>query len=647
MGDSTAMTIEFLRARLLSERTVSRTARQRAEQLARRVVELEEQLKIMVIQRKKAEKAASQVLTILENREGDPTEVTDSSSDPDDDDGESKRNDVKEYEMSNTSRVEKSELEDALSGSETEVSPSQGRSLSWKGRSSSPDSHEKQKMKYIRQRQRRSSFTSVTEPSEKPLSGRSCRKIKRKETRSTAEDGLDNHMLNEHGEGAASWSHHSDKQPKCPQEPPNNEMEEEFPHTLITCSLDDQIKETGDNLYTDGRDRYEEMERVLEKQARLIGQYEAEENAQREWEEKYNENKSSTLSPGNQHNTAETHTELKVAVTDTKPSAENVVNTGEPAQSSSILSFSTVPTPHSIRGESNNEATVKGLSNGSVPPNSTKSAANSSEACSNGSNTTLNHQHNGISIQNTETGSHEFAFPAQESSNVTASYHINSSSNAHGNGIPGSSSSGSPSSVNSGNRFSKCQSLDMPNDLQRLPPQSPSRRLGGVLQALQHAKVSLGQLGGHPSSNHGSLATVVPTESHVRTMDIPVVPTGLFRLPTDSYPQTSLSVPTVYTYPEVGYGITSREFQYPTATYSESRSRVSVGRQYFDPYITSVARLPSTTRHPLPYSHLSTERTFSQDGFPRPGMELRNELAAGDRYNVYGNVGALTDIWRP
>lgn len=37
MGDSTAMTIEFLRARLLSERSISRTAKERADQLAKRV----------------------------------------------------------------------------------------------------------------------------------------------------------------------------------------------------------------------------------------------------------------------------------------------------------------------------------------------------------------------------------------------------------------------------------------------------------------------------------------------------------------------------------------------------------------------------------------------------------------------------------
>ena len=37
-----------------------------------------------------------------------------------------------------------------------------------------------------------------------------------------------------------------------------------------------------------------EMERVLEKQAELIGQYEAEENAQREWERKFSESRDST-----------------------------------------------------------------------------------------------------------------------------------------------------------------------------------------------------------------------------------------------------------------------------------------------------------------------------------------------------------------
>lgn len=37
MDENTAMNVEFLRARLLSERTVSKTAKQRAEMLSQRV----------------------------------------------------------------------------------------------------------------------------------------------------------------------------------------------------------------------------------------------------------------------------------------------------------------------------------------------------------------------------------------------------------------------------------------------------------------------------------------------------------------------------------------------------------------------------------------------------------------------------------
>ncbi|KAL6567984.1 hypothetical protein OROGR_001652 [Orobanche gracilis] len=80
--ESTAMTIEFLRARLLSERSVSRSARQRADELARRVMELEEQLKIVSLEKMKAEKATADVLAILESSGAtDLSEEYDSSSD--------------------------------------------------------------------------------------------------------------------------------------------------------------------------------------------------------------------------------------------------------------------------------------------------------------------------------------------------------------------------------------------------------------------------------------------------------------------------------------------------------------------------------------------------------------------------------------
>lgn len=51
-----------------------------------------------------------------------------------------------------------------------------------------------------------------------------------------------------------------------------------------------QEKENRAGLQANGIDRYGDMERALEQQAQLIGRFEAEENAQREWEEKYREN---------------------------------------------------------------------------------------------------------------------------------------------------------------------------------------------------------------------------------------------------------------------------------------------------------------------------------------------------------------------
>ena len=147
-------------------------------------MELEEQLRIVTIQRKNAEKAAEEVLAILEAQGiGDFSELTDSSSDQDEVPGGLKGSDdtFKEDETSTASKVEQSEVEDALSGSELEVSPSQVGSISWKGRSSSPDSHEKQKAKQIRQRQRWCSFISTAGSSPKYHLGKSCRKIKQKE----------------------------------------------------------------------------------------------------------------------------------------------------------------------------------------------------------------------------------------------------------------------------------------------------------------------------------------------------------------------------------------------------------------------------------------------------------------------------------
>lgn len=70
--------------------------------------------------------------------------------------------------------------------------------------------------------------------------------------------------------------------------------------------IDGEVSQDGQGSCGDGRDgdnddrysvEYEkdgEMERVLEKQAELIEQYEEEEYAQREWERKFNNSRDST-----------------------------------------------------------------------------------------------------------------------------------------------------------------------------------------------------------------------------------------------------------------------------------------------------------------------------------------------------------------
>lgn len=109
----------------------------------------------------------------------------------------------------------------------------------------------------------------------------------------------------------------------CPRSPADNESgksvldaEEQSVSTLSSNHFDDQPDENGeasrdeivqgptphdennrtiDVVSVNDHDEDEEMKRVLQQQEQLIDQFQAEENAQREWEEKYNENKSSML----------------------------------------------------------------------------------------------------------------------------------------------------------------------------------------------------------------------------------------------------------------------------------------------------------------------------------------------------------------
>ncbi|BAS91317.1 Os04g0646050 [Oryza sativa Japonica Group] len=155
MADSTAMTVDFLRARLLSERSVSRAAKERADQLAKRVAELEEQVQAVTAQRRQAERAATEVLGILESHGfgGNLSDVLDSGSEHDGEEDDDPRDGRSDGDTAGSRGEEQppaqcEAAEDALSGT---AEP--GGGLSWKGRSVSP-----RKARQLKQKHRRSYF---------------------------------------------------------------------------------------------------------------------------------------------------------------------------------------------------------------------------------------------------------------------------------------------------------------------------------------------------------------------------------------------------------------------------------------------------------------------------------------------------------
>ncbi|KAL5221783.1 hypothetical protein ABZP36_026496 [Zizania latifolia] len=286
MADSTAMTVDFLRARLLSERSVSRAAKERADDLANRVAELEEQVREVTAQRRHAERAATEVLAILESQGfgGHLSDVLDSGSDHDGEDDEEPRDTSTGANTAGSPGEEKApppaqgEAEDALSGT------GQDGGLSWKGRSVSP-----RKSRQLKQKHRRSYFYFLaSDPSpNKYRMGQSCRKNKRKElsnsrsaAAATEEEGGNVAELAESQKGKQDGSDCTDDG--------QADLEGEV------TGDDDRSSGDGGGQYLIRFEKDGEMERVLERQAELIGQYEAEEEAQRQWEKRFNENRSST-----------------------------------------------------------------------------------------------------------------------------------------------------------------------------------------------------------------------------------------------------------------------------------------------------------------------------------------------------------------
>ncbi|MED6148160.1 hypothetical protein PIB30_050517 [Stylosanthes scabra] len=311
MEDSSAMTIEFLRARLLSERSISRSARQRAEELAKKVIELEEELMKVTFQRKMAEKATVDVLAILENHGiSDISGEFDSGSEGSDCDVTYDSSVSNSYadasERSTSSKVRKHASEE-YSGSNVDPSPSPGRSLSWKGRLDSSRSLEKYKTSNVRRR----SSLSTSSSSARHLA-KSCRRIKHKETRSVMEDTRDKPLNiicqeNEVVSSSEGFLNDSNGEPLVHLRMESKPQEEDESELMLAINKNHDV---------DGCER-EDMEKALEHRAQLIDRYEAMEKAQREWEDKFRENNTSTpdsFDMGNHSDVTEERDERKAQI---------------------------------------------------------------------------------------------------------------------------------------------------------------------------------------------------------------------------------------------------------------------------------------------------------------------------------------------
>ncbi|XP_043724384.1 uncharacterized protein LOC122671286 [Telopea speciosissima] len=578
MEDSSRMTIVFLRARLQSERSVSKTARQRADELAKRVVELEEQLKAVTLQRKKAEKATAEILAVLEKHGfSDFSETFDSNSDQEGILCESKEGteSPNKLESSMISKARMNKLEE-LSGLEQRGSPESGRSLSWK---SCPDSPTSLKSEYMGQaRRKRSSFISSGGSSSRRNLGKSCRQLKRKETRSGADEVR--------GE---SFQHDA-----------QGSGESKRVGVTSNGSKDGSVETTEDRFQNkEAKVFLEDMERALEHQAQLIVQYEAEENAQREWEAKFTENINCILDscePGNQSDITEERDE-------TRPETVDPVDT--------------IPSYFQVRSEAeyvchSEDAVGKPLVNGVVP------TVHSQMGC------LPVQQQSGSSSSMVDEFSPSFSFPRhlKTESNTKGKKKLELLENSLHQPLHGSSEHHpvQKSSSHAKKSFCEVESSVRQNKPQPVTLHETKDGLEGVLEALRHAKSSLKHeinINRLPLSSQGGpmvRATDAPFPAIKAgdAMEIPVGCAGLFRVPKDLNVETthnsqiSLLEPfsdshlssTRY-YPNVGVGGVASD-KYTARLYLENGPSSSTQKSYIDPYMDMSMRLPASSRHTYP-----------------------------------------------
>ncbi|CAL5209117.1 unnamed protein product [Lathyrus oleraceus] len=502
MEDSNAMTIEFLRARLLSERSISRSARQRLDELEKKVVELEEQLRTVTLQRKMAEKATADVLAILEDQGiSDASVESDSSSDIDIPCESGISNDSSKEGERYTGSKGRQHGSDEMYGSCMNSSPVFIRSLSWKGRHDSPRSLEKYKNSNMR---RQNSFSSANS-SPKHHHGKSCRKIRHRLNRSAMEESNDKSVNDDCNENAFVSS--SEGYPKISIAGSNiPRIESKIPE-----EDESEVNQVNKNHHEDEYGREENMEKALEHQAQLIDQFEAMEKTQREWEDKFREKNSTTpdsYDPGNHSDMTEDKEESKDQIPYSSkvvtPNAQEYKSEPGGVKSSEVFKFEArdvMPKSHDdTRGYNNqNNSTLRTSSLVGQEKSHSPLSGNRNES-------SKNHNH-----QSSETNNHD----------------------PRGHGHPGSK----PSFPNviQGGLHQKDDASRNKNDLYALVFHKQSHEFNGVLESLKQARTSLQhELNRLPlvESSKAIKPSTFVGKSEGR-FEIPVGFSGLFRLPTD------------------------------------------------------------------------------------------------------------------
>ncbi|OEL24447.1 hypothetical protein BAE44_0014537 [Dichanthelium oligosanthes] len=691
---TTAMTIDFLRARLLSERSVSRAAKERADHLARRVAELEEQLRTVTAQRRKVERAAAEVLAILDSqgfaRLSDAADDDSASEDEADAGGDPDA-------AAERGRGGGNAAQDAMSGSElgAQAAAAQAGGLSWKGRSGSHDCERRRPLqqqlegRQLRQRHGHGHrkgylYSRAEDSSPKYHPGQSCRKIKRKELRSQTEGEDIAPERAYDGQERSDCTVCTDEQPDF-----DGEVSQDGCGSSGNGGLDDDGDRFAMVYEKDG-----EMERVLEKQAELIGQYEAEENAQREWEKKFSQSQNSAVDNANlnnklnqaenacgrretdqvvdkevvcgharssedNHHGINNRSEylLKGSVSELPPNVakDSVIEQckADGSDHDFVVSTATIVSSHGELQVRKDVLTTKSYVEGSGN-NLGKSAPQPKGSC----DSILNARHDkGQGDENSDSGS---------------SYHVNAHSSER---YVNTSSVGSPLSDTPKSEVSEwsssCFHNHTDNQLDTQLHQPSSDDVGGVLEALQRAKMCLRAKLSRPSPPSQnvlalpalddlpvkdmqlSLSRSSPLSQEVLALPapagylnrvlprdnvrVPVGPAGLFRLPTDSFPRNEMAS-------SDGYGsrfslIAANQLHisssYPANHIMSAPSFLQYGSElspdlYHDLHSSMLLSMPTSggCNITMPDFRMGS-RSFLPE-VPRPGNDFRRVMPSGD-----------------